>query len=120
MCVAIAFIHNHIPKPLVFFNKKIAYERYINNLCLIATGQGGEEDDRKMHMLTCAVCGAPLRPEEAGRCEECGRIVGKEHLHYHNGRWICTECLKRELARERSYGADKHRELALEIAIAGI
>ena len=47
-------------------------------------------------VLTCAVCGLPLSPDEARKCRVCGRYVCRDHIRYHplHG-WVCTSCLKR-------------------------
>lgn len=67
-----------------------------------------------MKIITCAVCGVPLRPEEARKCSECGHIVCREHIRFHHGRWICTTCLKKKLHKEVM---PRERELALELAV---
>ncbi len=47
-------------------------------------------------VLTCAVCGLPLSPEEARKCSVCGRYVCRDHIRYHpiHG-WVCTSCLRK-------------------------
>ena len=67
-----------------------------------------------MKILTCAVCGVPLRPEEARRCSECGHIVCRHHIRYYNGKWICTTCLKKKMHKEVPA---RRNELALELAV---
>lgn len=67
-----------------------------------------------MKIITCAVCGIPLRPEEAKKCSECGHIVCREHVRFHRDRWLCTTCLRRRLYREvRS----KEHEDVLDLAV---
>ena len=67
-----------------------------------------------MRILTCAVCGLPLSPENAYRCSECGRIVCRDHIVLlPDGRRVCTSCLrKRREERERRLAA---REIVLSI-----
>lgn len=67
-----------------------------------------------MKILTCAVCGVPLRPEEARRCQECGHIVCRKHIRYHNGKGVCVTCLRKKLHKE---AAPARRELELELAV---
>jgi hypothetical protein len=67
-----------------------------------------------MRILTCAVCGVPLRPEEARKCQVCGHIVCKDHIVYYKGKWMCTTCYRKAIARER---APERKEMLLaEIA----
>ena len=55
-----------------------------------------------VRVITCAVCGLPLSPENAYRCHECGHIVCKDHaVLLPSGRRICTTCA-RKAAQRRS------------------
>ncbi len=55
-----------------------------------------------MKILTCAICGLPLSPENAYRCHECGHIVCKDHIVFlPDGRRVCTTCA-RKMAQKKS------------------
>ena len=66
----------------------------------------------KGKVLTCAVCGLPLSPEEARKCSVCGRYVCRDHIRYHpiHG-WVCTSCLKKLEGNKRT-----ERELVVGVA----
>ncbi len=63
-----------------------------------------------MEMLRCAITQVPLRPEEATRCEVCGKIVSREHIRVHNGVRMCDRCYER-IARKN--GGREYLELAV-------
>jgi len=65
-----------------------------------------------MDMLECAITQVPLRPEEARRCEVCGRIVRKDLTVFHNGKWMCIDCYQKALRRSGK------RTMAVELAVA--
>lgn len=67
-----------------------------------------------MKIITCSVCGLPLRPEEARKCVECGHIVCREHARFHKGKWLCTTCLKRKIYKEAE---PRDRSVALDLAV---
>ncbi len=65
-----------------------------------------------MDMLECAITQVPLRPEEARRCEVCGRIVRKDLTVRYQGKWMCIDCYHEALRK-----SGKHA-MAVELAVA--
>ncbi len=65
-----------------------------------------------MDMLECAITQVPLRPEEARRCEVCGRIVRKDLAVLHDGKWMCIDCYHAALRKSGKNVA------AVELAVA--
>ncbi len=67
-----------------------------------------------MRLITCAVCGIPLSPQNAKKCAECGRYVCREHAVYYppTGKWICVNCLEKK-AKKREERAVREVVLAI-------
>jgi len=65
-----------------------------------------------MDMLRCEITQVPLRPEEATRCEVCGKIIRSDLAVTHRGIRMCPECYRRAVRREG------RRNIVVEAAVA--